>query len=64
GNGLGKASARLVRLLSKLQEYNLEVKYVQGGNNIRADCLSRLPLPHSTDSNDDQDTECVVGALD
>ncbi|KAJ1103617.1 hypothetical protein NDU88_001038, partial [Pleurodeles waltl] len=60
GNGLGKASSRLVRLLSKLQEFNLDVKYIPGGKNVRADCLSRLPLP-LTDT-EQEDTECVIGA--
>lgn len=58
GNGLGMVSAHLVRLLSKLQEYDLIVKYVQGGKNVQANCLSRLPLASSTDSLDSSDRVC------
>ena len=49
GNGTGKASSRLVRLLSLLQEYNFTVRYIAGGKNVRADCLSRMPVSNTSE---------------
>lgn len=54
-----KAPSRLVRLLARLQEFNFDFKYIPGGRNIRADCLSRITLENadtddpSTDSDGD-----------
>lgn len=59
GRGNGKASARLLRLLAKLQEYNFTITHIAGRDNIRADFLSRLPTECSDPLKED-DTECVV----
>lgn len=63
GRGNGKASARLVRLLSKLQEYNFTIKHIAGKDNIRADFLSRLSITQYEPKIED-DTACVVSAFD
>lgn len=64
GTGLGKASARLVRLLSKLQEFHFSIKHISGGKNFMADCLSRMALHDVSEVEDFENTECVVAALD
>lgn len=38
-------SARLARLVSKLQNFHYMSEYVPGKTNVHADCMSRLPLP-------------------
>ena len=43
--GMGKISARLARIASRLQEYIYTVEYIPGWKNVQADCLSRLSLP-------------------
>ncbi|KAJ1212893.1 hypothetical protein NDU88_000536 [Pleurodeles waltl] len=63
GRGNGKASSRLLRLLSKLQEYHFTIRHIKGGLNCRADCLSRLPVTGEEDGSLD-DTECVVAMVD
>lgn len=50
--------------MSKLQEYNFEIRYIPEGNNARADCLSRLPLEHANEESDYLDLECVVEGVD
>ena len=43
-------------------EYNFTVEYVQGINNVVADCLSRLPLQAQPEeySHDMPDDECIA----
>ncbi|XP_069095359.1 gypsy retrotransposon integrase-like protein 1 [Pleurodeles waltl] len=63
GRSNAKASSRLIRLLSKLQEYNFVIKHIFGGLNRRADCLSRLPL-EDDDHRIFLDDECIVAYMD
>jgi len=35
-------SAKLLRWLLSLQEYDVEIKYTKGSQNVVADCLSRV----------------------
>ena len=64
GNGTRKASSRLVRLLSKMQEYNFNVQYISGMRNVRADCLSRMPIDDISGSDDQDNVECVVSYIE
>src|SRR5262249_24580001 len=41
-------SNRVLRWSLELQAFNLEMKYIQGGKNVCADTLSRLPVPENT----------------
>ena len=43
-------------------EYNFNVEYLQGINNVVADCLSRLPLQAQPEeySHDMPDDECIA----
>lgn len=55
-----RVSSRLIRLLARLQEFNFEIRYLPGGKNVCADCLSRIPLPCVEKSVDSKnDLECV-----
>lgn len=63
-NGVGRASSRLVRILAKLYEYNFEVIYIPGSQNMRADCLSRLLSDTQVSIHPDCLEECVVASVD
>lgn len=54
------STARIARLMSKLQEYDFEVIYVPGKSNITADFLSRLPCSDDRVVQDDQDKEVLA----
>ncbi|KAJ1152105.1 hypothetical protein NDU88_004882 [Pleurodeles waltl] len=45
------ATARIARLVSRLQEYCFKVEYVTGKSNAVADCLLRLPQDDVKDDN-------------
>lgn len=61
--GVSNASPMLIRLFSKLYEYNFTMKHIPGGKNYRADFLSRCPTNTSTDEMIEEDKE-VVGLVD
>ena len=44
GSASDRTSHRINRWSSRMLEYNFNVEYLQGINNVVADCLSRLPL--------------------
>ena len=45
---IAASSARLQRLLLRLSQYHIDIQYLKGKNNIKADALSRVsPLPSS-----------------
>ena len=56
--GSDRASMRIARWSCKLLNYNYEVKYKKGCNNILADTLSRLPVT-SSESEYDTDDEVI-----
>ncbi len=57
--GLGHADMRLARWSGCLLCYNYSIKYKPGQDNVTADCLSRLPLP-ATDYSQEQEPEMVA----
>ena len=52
-------AARLQRWAVVLSAYDHQIQYVKGGDNVVADCLSRLPVPLS-----DNDESVIVNAND
>ena len=64
GSGSGKASARLVSLLSRLQEYNFRIDFIPGGKNSRACFLSRVPIQDLEPTETVEDIESVVATVD
>ncbi len=57
--GLGRAGMRLARWSARLLCFNYSMKYKPGQDNVTADCLSRLPLP-ATDYSQEQEPEMVA----
>lgn len=57
--GLGRAGMRIARWSARLLNFNYTIKYKRGCDNVIADCLSRLPLPHA-DMDVEPDTEVVA----
>lgn len=43
-------SARMMRWVMEMQEYQLKIEYIKGNTNAGADGLSRMPQPSSNDS--------------
>ena len=62
GSAFERTSHRINRWSSRMLEYNFNVEYVQGINNVVADCLSRLPLKAQPEeySHDMPDDECIA----
>lgn len=58
------ATARIARLMSRLQEYNFKVEHVPEKNNVTADCLSRLPCEKKENVEKVSDTEVIVSITD
>ncbi|XP_041940375.1 uncharacterized protein K02A2.6-like [Alosa sapidissima] len=48
--GQGRAGMRIARWSSRLLSFTYDLQYKPGRENVTADCLSRLPLPHSEPS--------------
>lgn len=53
-------STRLTRLISKLKEYNFEIKHIQGGKNVQADCLSRMLMEKDEENVREEDESVAV----
>lgn len=62
--GLRNSSPRLIRLFSKLYDYNFTMRHIPGGKNVKADFLSKCPSNHNSDEVSVEDKEGVVGLLD
>ena len=60
---LHKASPRLQRMLLKLQNYDLSIKYVKGKDLHIADTLSRAYVTNPDDSSHSQDLEFAVHTM-
>jgi hypothetical protein len=63
------ASPKVVRWKLAIQEYNFDIEHIQGSKNVIADIFSRFchfPNKEATskESNDDSETEYVMGLLD
>ena len=57
-----RTSHRINRWSSRMLEYNFNVEYLPGVNDVLADCLSRLPLKAQPEeySHDMPDDECIA----
>lgn len=51
---ISSASMRIQKMMLKLQPYEFRLVYVKGKDLGLADCLSRLPLPETCQSMDDE----------
>ena len=58
-----KSPARLVRWVLRLSEFEFEIVYKRGKENVNADALSRLPLGSSTNILEDIETEGMVCSI-
>ena len=62
GSASERTSHRINKWSARMLEYNFNVTYVQGVNNVMADCLSRLPVAAQPDeySHDSTNDECIA----
>ena len=62
GSASERTSHRINKWSARMLEYNFNVTYVQGVNNVMADCLSRLPVAAQPDeySHDSKNDECIA----
>lgn len=58
--GADRAGMRIARWAARLLCFNYDVVYRAGSLNCTADCLSRLPLPSTTDMDSDAEPELVA----
>ncbi|KAJ8375109.1 hypothetical protein SKAU_G00056890 [Synaphobranchus kaupii] len=61
--GQGRAGMRIARWSSRLLSFNYDIQYKPGRENVTADCLSRLPLPNSEPSLEDDVEIALTSAL-
>lgn len=61
--GQGRAGMRIARWSSRLLSFNYDIQFKPGRDNVTADCLSRLPLPSSEPSLEDDIEVALTSAL-
>lgn len=59
----GRAGMRIARWSSRLLSFNYDIQFKPGRDNVTADCLSRLPLPSSEPSLEDDIEVALISAL-
>ena len=61
--GLGKAGMCVARWSARLLSFNYDIQYKPGSENVSADCLTRLPLPTSEPSLEDDEVVTLMSTL-